>query len=94
MKRLPQDTDLARIQDVRSFPRVRITWRDSTSQRGWVSVEELRRDPMLCQEIVTEGRLLRRTKDSWLVAGSASSGGKVCDAMAIPAGCVTRVERL
>jgi hypothetical protein len=89
--RLPSDRALGRVTDVRTYPRVRIVWRDSTSQLGWRPVDELRKDPALCAEVVSEGSLLRRTRKEWLVAATVSSDGGACDAIAIPVGCVRRV---
>ena len=76
--------------------RVEVTWRDSTTRGGWAVEEEYKK--FGCLTIKSVGFLLHRSKERILLLQSQDGRAKrlrqYSDGLAIPKGCIEKVEEI
>ena len=71
---------------------VHVTWVDSSSSRGWRSLEDFKQEEMLVCESI--GWLLDRNRERILIAGTRCDNDDWAERHTIPMACVKKIRRL
>lgn len=70
---------------------VHVEWEDTVSVDDWTDVEEMDKEPCVCQ---TAGYLVRESERSIAISAGVSDQGDACCILIIPRGCVRKINDL
>ena len=89
---LPSDKQLAKCNDIRKLPLVRVLWVDACSGGSWEPLAECRKKGVLNSQSV--GYLTRNDKTCVQMVQSISENGTLSDSITIPRRCIVKVSIL
>ena len=89
--RVMRDRELRRVTNLMELQLVEVAWHDATSNHGWYTLDEIRKDKTLITECRTVGYLVRRDRRHVVVAQTRIQTGKLSELWGIPTPWVARV---